>query len=143
MKMMYAALCCLLLAACRGFISVEVPFAITKPQCVIGGNEDYYAIAGIVFTVYNTGGKDIERLEVSCMVFDEETKRNPFIGSNLLQASFYEGIGKGEKKELILPLDRYIYRVPERPYIIDHFFVKKIVFTDGSVWEDVTGAYKI
>jgi len=110
---------------------------------VIGGNEDYYQIAGIVFTLYNTSGKAMERVEVRCMVFDEETKRNPFIGRNVIQAEFNEVIESGEKKELIIPLDRYMYLIPEKPYLIDHFFIREVRFSDGSVWEDKIGAYKI
>lgn len=132
-----------LFAACTLFTSQQIPFTVSKPQCVIGGNEDYYAVAGIVFTFYNTGAKEIKRIEISCMIYDAETKTNPFIGSNLIKAEFNESIGSREQKELIIPLDRYLYRIPDKPYLVDNFFVRKLIFSDGSVWEDKTGAYKI
>ena len=141
-KMSILVLCCLF-AACTMFTARQVPFTVSKPECVIGGNEDYYRIAGIVFRFYNTRAKEIRRIEISCMVYDAESKNNPFIGSNLIKAVFNESIGSGEQKELIIPLDRYMYRVPEKPYLVDHFFIRKLIFSDGSVWEDVTGAYKI
>ena len=136
-------LICFFMLGCHIFHPQGVPFTLSKPECVIGGNEDYYAVAGIVFTFYNTSAKKITRIEVSCMIYDAESKKNPFIGSNLIKAVFNESIGSGEKKELIIPLDRYLYRVPDKPYVIDHFFVRKLTFSDGSVWEDKTGAYKI
>lgn len=138
----FLPLCCLF-AACTMVTAQQIPFTVSKPECVIGGNEDYYAVAGIVFTFYNTGAKEITIIEVNCMIYDAESKKNPFIGSNLIKAVFNESIGSGEKKELIIPLDRYLYRVPDKPYVIDHFFVRKLTFSDGSVWEDKTGAYKI
>jgi hypothetical protein len=128
---------------CHIFHPQGVPFTLSKPECVIGGNEDYYAVAGIVFTFYNTSAKKIKRIEISCMIYDAETKKNPFIGSNLIKAVSNETIESGESKELIIPLDKYVYRIPEKPYLIDHFFIRKLTFSDGSVWEDKTGAYKI
>lgn len=142
-RAMRCAVLCFLCAACTLYTGRQVPYTVSKPKCVIGGNEDYYQIAGIVFTLYNTSGKAMERVEVRCMVFDEETKRNPFIGSNVIQAEFNEVIESGEKKELIIPLDRYMYLIPEKPYLIDHFFIREVRFSDGSVWEDKIGAYKI
>ena len=136
-------LICFFMLGCHIFHPQGVPFTLSKPECVIGGNEDYYAVAGIVFTFYNTSAKKIKRIEISCMIYDAETKKNPFIGSNLIKAVFNESIGSGEKKELIIPLDRYLYRVPDKPYLIDHFFIRKLTFSDGSVWEDKTGAYKM
>ena len=133
----------LFISACHLFHTQQIPFIVSKPACEIGGNEDYYAIAGIIFTFYNTSAKDIESIEVSCMVFDSEYKNNPFIGSNLIKAAFHEHIKSGDHKELIIPLDRYLYHAPDKPYLIDHFFVRKLIFNDGSIWEDKTGVYKI
>ena len=140
--MKFLPLCCLV-AACTMFSAQQIPFTVSKPECVIGGNEDYYAVAGIVFTFYNTSAKKIKRIEISCMLYDAETKNNPFIGSNLIKAVSNETIESGEHKELIIPLDRYLYRIPDRPYLVDHFFIRKLTFSDGSIWEDKTGAYKI
>ena len=143
MKRLYSLPLYFLFTACTMFTAQQVPFTVSKPECVVGGNEDYYDVAGIVFTFYNTGAKEIQRIEISCMIYDAETKNNPFIGSNLIKAICNETIGSGEQKELIIPLDRYLYRVPDKPYLIDHFFIRKLTFSDGSVWEDKAGVYKI
>ena len=136
-------LICFFMLGCHIFHPQGVPFTLSKPECVIGGNEDYYAVAGIVFTFYNTSAKKIKRIEISCMIYDADTQKNPFIGSNLIKAVSNETIESGESKELIIPLDKYVYRIPEKPYLIVHFFIRKLTFSDGSVWEDKTGAYKI
>ena len=136
-------LICFFMLGCHIFHPQGVPFTLSKPECVIGGNEDYYAVAGIVFTFYNTSAKKIKRIEISCMIYDADTQKNPFIGSNVIEAAFNEDIGSGESKELIIPLDKYVYRIPEKPYLVDHFFIRKLTFSDGSVWEDKTGAYKM
>ena len=136
-------LICFFMLGCHIFHHQGVPFTLSKPECVIGGNEDYYAVAGIVFTFYNTSAKKIKRIEISCMIYDAETKKNPFIGSNLIKAVSNETIESGESKELIIPLDRYLHRIPDKPYLVDHFFIRKLTFSDGSIWEDKTGAYKI
>jgi hypothetical protein len=75
------------------------------------------------------------------MVFDAETSKNPLIGSNIITASFSGNIPSGVKKDLIISLDPYIYVAPEKPYLVDFFYVSRIAYTDGTVWEDRNGIY--
>ncbi|MEL3906607.1 MAG: hypothetical protein P1P65_06225 [Treponema sp.] len=129
--------------SCKGVHSGTVPFAVSVPQCKIGAEPGYYEAAGIEFDFYNTSTKDMQEVEVQCMIFDAETKKNPFIGSNIVRAKIRQNIEGGTQKKLIIPLDNYIYIIPEKPYLIDYFFIRKITFNDGSEWKDVFGIYKV
>lgn len=117
------------------------PFVVSKPQCVIGDGGNRYRICGIEFEYFNTGDLPVESLEISCMVYDRETGENPFIGSNLVGAAFSETISPRSGVSLAVPLDPYLYVVPSAPFVIDFFHVVKIVYSDGSTWEDPQGFF--
>jgi hypothetical protein len=117
------------------------PYVISKPLSFAGKKTGYYVFAGIEFTFLNTGGKTVSEVTVSCMLFDAETLKNPFIGSNIVTAGFSGNIPGGGKKDLVISLDRYIYVAPEKPYVVDFFYVSRITYTDGTVWEDRNGIY--
>jgi hypothetical protein len=131
----------LALASCELTADSAPPYVISRPVSYCGEKTGYYSFAGIEFTFLNTGGKTVSDVSVSCMVFDPETSGNPFIGSNIITASFNGSIPAGEKTGLIISLDRYLYAAPEKPYLVDFFYVSRIGYTDGSVWEDRNGVY--
>ncbi len=75
------------------------------------------------------------------MVYDAETEENPFMGSNIIKASFSGTIpGKGIK-ECAVSLDQYLYVVPDDPYLIDFFYVSEINYENGDQWTDKNGTY--
>jgi hypothetical protein len=117
------------------------PFTITMPVSVAGEKPGCYAFAGVEFTYLNTSPKTVAGVSVSFMVFDAVTKKSPFIGSNIIKATFDGEIKSGGKKDFIISLDPYLYAAPAVPYLIDFFYISKVAFADGSVWEDSGGAY--
>ncbi|MDR0909112.1 MAG: hypothetical protein LBM77_05040 [Spirochaetaceae bacterium] len=119
------------------------PYVVSVPQCLVGSKESYYQFAGIEFEFLNASDKTISAIHISCRVYDAETERNPFIGSNQINVSFDENIEAGVKKKLIITLDPYIYNAPEEPYLIDFFYIAKIEYADGSKWEDAYGTYHV
>jgi hypothetical protein len=131
----------LALASCALTADSAPPYVISKPFSRSGEKSGHFVFAGIEFTFLNTGSKTISNITVSCMVFDAETSKNPFIGSNIITASFNGDIPAGGKTDLNISLDQYIYAAPEKPYLIDFFYVSRIGYTDGSVWEDRNGIY--
>ncbi|MDE5898520.1 MAG: hypothetical protein K2H09_04575 [Treponemataceae bacterium] len=56
-------------------------------------------------------------------------------------ADFSCAVPPGGRVELAIPLDDSLYDVPDELYQTDCFYVNRIVFADGTVWEDVFGRY--
>jgi hypothetical protein len=117
------------------------PFVIGKPVCIIAAKPGYYAFGGIEFEFLNISDKKISGMNISFMVYDADTRRNPFIGSNLIKLRFGGDIAPHESKKLIISLDNYMYAAPVKPYIIDFFYIAEINYADGSRWEDTAGVY--
>lgn len=117
------------------------PYVIGKPSCVVGEREGCYLVAGIEFDFFNVAETDITSLDISAMVYDRDTRKNPFIGSNRVLASLTGGITAKTKVTLAIPLDAYIYVAPTDPYIIDFFYVSRIDYSDGTSWFDSDGTY--
>lgn len=117
------------------------PYIISKPQSIIGEKEGYYSVAGIEFFYVNIDQKKVAEFEISFIVYDSVTSQNPFIGSNSIRSSFLGELHPNSKKQLSLSLDKYIYVIPNTPYLIDHFYISRITFNDGSTWVDQNGIY--
>lgn len=126
----------------------HTPFVISIPECRTGSVTGAYSSCGVHFSYTNTSTKTVARIKISCMVYSDKNGTNPFAGSNNILADFPENgvtdnIVPGDSRNFILNLDPYIYCTPSEPYLIDYFFVKKITFTDGSIWEDPFGTYSV
>jgi len=119
------------------------PFIITTPVCSVSNSSNNLIYADISFAFFNKSGKNIESITVSFMLFDFKTEKNPFIGSNLFELTKIITILPNESKDIILSLDKFITIVPLEPYLIDFFYVLKIKYTDGSIWQDRFGLYVI
>ena len=119
------------------------PFVITKPVMEINERTNHYTYAGIAFKFLNNSYEHIDRITVSFMLFDAITQGSPFIGNNRFEITKYDMVFPGENKEVFISLDRYIYNAPAEPYLIDFFYVSKIHYTNGKVWEDKRGKYRV
>lgn len=136
-----ALACVEVLCSCAVSPVEPPPFVVSKPVCVLGGSGNLYRICGVEFEFFNTGEKEVESLSVSCMVYDRGTGENPFIGTNLVGAEFEGAIPPRSGVSLAVSLDSYLFAIPSAPYIIDFFRVAKIVYSDGSAWEDPQGIF--
>jgi len=119
------------------------PFVITKPVCETRERPGYYKYAGIIFEFMNTGSRVIDEITVSFMLYDSKTNENPFIGNNKFAITKLDLLLPNENKQIPISLDQYIYIAPQTPYLIDFFYISRIHFTDGGIWEDKYGLYKI
>ena len=119
------------------------PFVITRPMFEIIERPYFFKFAGLVFNFLNTGPKTVEKVTVSFLLFDPKTRDNPFIGSNKFEIAKWDIVFPGESREIIISLDQFIYIAPKEIYIIDHFFICEIYYTDGSVWQDKYGKFGV
>ena len=133
--------CALIACGCDSKDMEKPPYAISKPISAVGGKEGYYNFAGIEFTLYNADDREIRAIEVSCTVYDSETKKNPLVGSNSLNFKSQITILPNGAQAMALSLDPYIYSAPKKPWLIDFLYISSISYSDGSSWQDSTGAY--
>jgi hypothetical protein len=119
------------------------PFVISKPLVEINERTNYFTYAGIVFKFLNQAEVAADSITVSFMLFDNETKASPFIGSNKFEIIKWDFVSSGENKEILVSLDEYIYNAPAEPYIIDFFYISAIHYIDGKIWQDRYGKYRV
>jgi hypothetical protein len=119
------------------------PFVITRPVMEISERAYQYTYAGIMFKFMNSSTEHIDRITVSFMLFDAKTQGSAFIGNNRFEIAKFDMIYPGENREIFISLDRYIYTAPTEPYLIDFFYVSQIHYTDGGIWEDKKGKYRV
>ena len=119
------------------------PFVITKPVVEISERTNHYTYAGIAFKLLNNAEEHIERITVSFMLFDAKTHGSAFIGNNRFEITKWDMVYPGENREILISLDKYIYTAPAEPYLIDFFYVSEIHYTNGRIWEDKQGKYRV
>ena len=118
-----------------------LPYVVTEPTCRVGKLENNYDFAGIHFTLYNNTDKQIKNFSCTCTIFDSDGD-NPFIGNNCIIAKSNNPINSADNSEVIIKLDPYMNWIPEKPFIIENFYVTKIEYSDGTVWKDSIGAFR-
>jgi hypothetical protein len=131
----------LLHTACTEIGQNYPPYVITSPLCVLDERSGYYHYAGIEFELLNTAQKDIACITVSFRLFDAETLRSPFIGTNAFKFKLNFVVVSHETQEYVIPLDDYLYIAPSEPYIVDFFYISEIVYADGTTWKDTYGVF--
>ena len=140
---LFIILVVLSLPSCADLISESPPFIITTPVCELAGSSSEFTHAGITFYFQNKSDKNIDNITVSFMLFDAKTQANPFMESNMFEIKKYAFISPGENTKITLSLDKFIYISPTEPYLIDFFYILRIEYDDGSLWEDKYGVYSL
>lgn len=129
-----ASIFALCLASCARYEAA--PYIVSAPQQIIGEREGYFALAGVVFDLWNAARKDISSVTVSFLVYDSETDANPLNGPNLVTARFNGIVPAGSSESFAVSLDARLFTIPAKPYRLDFFTIPRIEYTDGSAWED-------
>ena len=119
------------------------PFVITKPIFELNGRPFNFNYSGVVFNFFNTGEEIVDAITVSFRLFDQRTQNSPLIGTNKFEITKRELVLPEENKEIIISLDHFIYIAPTEAYLIDFFYVSRINYVDGHVWEDKYGKYRV
>lgn len=132
---------------CLFFISCQqepviIPYALSTPKCKIGENKPCWMFAGVEFEFYNTSQKEIKELKLHFFLYDADTKKNPFIGSNSIELCLKGTILSQSKTKIGISLDQYVHHIPEKPFILDHFTLDSIRYTDGSSWNNQNPFFK-
>ena len=117
------------------------PYAITKPVYRIAGPDDVCTLGGIFFDFYNKSEKEVVFIETCMNVFDSQTGSLAFSGAGGLRAGASYMIKHSQTKNLCIPLDDYLCRSDNSSLCVDNFFISKIEYADGSIWQDKLGVY--
>lgn len=116
-------------------------YSISQPDFKNGVTEYCCELGGVSFDFYNKSEKSIIYLEVKMNIYDSSTKENAFIGVGTITSSIDCHISFREKKNFFISLDKYITVIPNNELYIDQFYVSKIIYDDGSEWNDYFGVY--
>lgn len=133
---------CLLfiLFSCRQDADVP-PVLVSDPVCMLTSATGSFQHAGLSFECHNTGSRQISTIDVSFVVFRDETGGNPFYGSNVVSARIAADLAPGTSAVYEVSLDSRLARIPAVPFVIDCFYVTEITFADGSDWSDPLGIF--
>ena len=119
------------------------PFVITKPVMEITERINHYTYAGIAFKFLNNSEEHIDGITVCFTLFDARAQGSAFTGNNKFEITKRDMISPGENREILISLDRYIYIAPTEPYLFEFFYISEIYYSDGRIWEDKQGKYRV
>lgn len=127
----------ILMAGCSAYSVETTPYTISA-DFVMEEDSDAYQICGAEVTFFNWSEKEVTEFEVNFYLFDSdgEPAREYW---NLVTFDIVKTLQAGETCSLTLSLDTYMTSVPQELLSIDYLFVSKIIYSDGSVWEDPYG----
>lgn len=130
----------LLAVSCRQSLDMP-PVVVSKASCVLTSQSGSFEHAGVTFRCRNTGDRQMVSLEVSFIVFSDASGGNPLYGSNVVTAEVAAVLQPGQTGTFEISLDDQLAYLPDRPFVIDYFYVRKVTFDDGTVWTDMYGLY--
>jgi hypothetical protein len=132
----------LLMMSCCDFRGFELspPYVVTEKKVKVCENAGVHQFAGAYFTVCNTAEKAISELCVSFCLYDEDGNASA-LGSNCICGTYARNIAPHDKAQIIVSLDEAVGGVLQETYQLDYVYLKKIVYEDGSVWNDEWGMY--
>ncbi|MCQ2573120.1 MAG: hypothetical protein MJ182_04415 [Treponema sp.] len=128
-----------ILVSCTSMIAPglkDSPYSIKGEMKINEGESEN--LSEFVFEFKNCSAKEIHSFVVSFFLFDEEG--NPLSGGvSNVSCIIRKNIAAGEILCNSFGLDNFLSEVPEKPYKVEYLFVKRIVFEDGTEWNDPFG----
>ena len=107
-----------------------------------GTGKDAYRYAGMELRIFNRSDKAVLSCTVVFYVYDENGE-SPFTGTNSITADCCQYIDPQKEACVSVSLDGFLSETPAEPYQYDYLYISRIVYEDGSVWEDPYGVYAL
>jgi hypothetical protein len=82
-------------------------------------------------------------MEIDFSLFDPITKKPLSMSGPHFSVVCRETIDPGEEIDLRISLDFFIHYIPDSPFLIDNFSVRRIYYTDKTTWEDPFGIFAV
>lgn len=126
---------------CTGCVSIDwaCPYIVEDVHVAFSGDEDLYDSA-LYFDLYNTSQKEIAQCTVSFLLYDEDGN-NALEGGGAVVADVEVSLPAMSSVCCVVSLDPFIAELDEDGYKADYFYIRNIVYRDGSVWSDPLGMY--
>lgn len=119
------------------------PFSVTQPEYKDSSKDSRCVLGGVYFNFYNRGECSVAYIETRMNVYDRKTRKTAFTGYGTIESGSSVKIRKNETRQLCVSLDQYITVKALEGYYIDQFYISRIEFEDGTVWEDNFGLYAV
>lgn len=117
---------------------LDAPYIITIPQYIC--DEEKCPYGELVFSFHNKSGKTVSEIEVA---FSMEENASFVRGNGHCSAQLVSSLSADEVKKLVIPLENYVYCASTKEPDLTKFYIYKIRYEDGSVWEDFLGKYNV
>lgn len=133
---MFFLFMCMLFSGCQLSAKENSPYIISG-EMVTEDSSDY-EIAGLDFYLYNKMEKNITSFTVVFFLFDSDGNA-PEGSKNIVVLTVTTEIDAKSSLRACINLDKYMTEIPDEPYQIDYIYLSKIVYEDGSEWNDPFG----
>lgn len=127
--------------SCANLTGIESPYYIAEKKVLMGEDEEICRYAEAVFEIFNNTEKEIESVEISFFFFDEDGKPGAY--NNKVKTHTVCPVMSKRSKVIKVSMDPYIGPEIKESYSLGVTYLSKIVYTDGTVWQDQWGVYGI
>ena len=127
-------------AGCKGYSKdsfESIPYVADAEFVMEEGAADY-SICGVNLFIFNKSEKNISSINIVFFLFDKDGEPASECRSKL-SFEVEKEISAGEQASFCIPLDRYMNTIPSESLFVDYLYLAKIIYDDGSVWEDPLG----
>lgn len=135
-----SSVCACLLVSCSNLFQ-SPPFVLSSPECVLNSETGCFSFAGVKFSVWNVRQSEIQGISVVFSIYKDKNGSFAFPGGNVVYANLVCSIAPGECETFEAGLDSYLLEVPESPYYVDFFYLDKVFYADGQIWQDPAGSF--
>lgn len=137
----FAGICISSCGALRGaFCAEPCPYIASAPEIVLAQKDGVCGYAYAVFEFYNDTGLAVEAVSCSLRIYDEDNAQT-LNADNIVTACASAGVPARSKKEIFISLDDVLYDEGAGTYTAERFYISRIEYADGSVWEDTWGIH--
>ena len=123
--------------SCSSFSLESLPYVLNG-EFVMEDNSPDYSICGVDFTLLNKSQKEIKGMNVIFYLFDQDGEPAAEC-QNKISVQIEKKISPGETACFCMSLDSFMNFVPENFLVVDYLYIARIVYEDGSVWDDPYG----
>lgn len=114
-----------------------IPYLVSGDFVMEADSEDY-SVCGLDLLLVNQSEKDISEFSIVFFLFDKDGEPAGEC-SNRISFDIERFVDAGGALKKTISLDKYMNNIPEELLFVDYLYVSKIIYADGSVWEDPFG----
>lgn len=131
----------LVLSGCALYGKSSAPYIVKGEMILESENPDMeqnFEIGGLKVYFFNKENKPVSEFTIVFTLFDQDGE--PInIGRSTIVATVKKTIDPLTSFNCCLSLDQDLGEVPEEPYVVDYLYVSRIVYEDGTQWNDAFG----